>query len=996
MMSSAVRDFVKERLSVVSDENIDEKTLSNGRSGADVYSIKVESRKARLNGCYIVKVCPAASKREESEADKARRFHDYSPAFSEHLVKYIDKKCIDGRIVLINEQANKSVLHSTAFSELDGEHLAKYAQRVSRELLGVLNKDARIGGNVEDFFKSILHKQLGEGGRFSVRMRELLDRPEAECIVLDGTIYPNPFYFMTHIACWSNALSDLHLFKGAAHGDLHGLNLLASDESYSIIDYDSVSIDSYLLFDQAYFEFSVFLSNSRDNDLKPWNTMLERLVNPSMFKMVEPCGYYLEYMVRNAVCAGILDWVEETGLEASKDDIECQFLLARIAAGINFFCKRDCAEQSRQRKILLFIGYCFKSLFTTIGYHYNVNDVTTLSISSVFMNTEDLWENVFKFKDFLPVLFTDDHYTADDFGTLKSLWSVRWSLVVDVGLEEEEPIVYKSLLENVKTASVTKIALLSGENAERFDNTLNVLSARKPIDIKYANLWRICGKYLLSQLEKLMSSAPEVPLVLLFDCSRETISFRDQLIDRLCDLTLPGATRFAVLRAGLPENLSVEKKQLELQYYWHFSEHPGASLVHAAQCCGLYLQQPAEVDYSANIPSVDGICTFSKEDLIKFSSSIELVYAGCEFSSKNGFIHRGIDTSGRGDSLGEEFYKGGEVTWNDIANNRDLRLLPDKRYQDIKNRLISLMDESSPRIRKMQLIHGAGTGGTTLSKRILWDLKLLVPCVRLKKYVPEDTANILMEIYQRTGKRVLVTIEQGSTVITDEEFNMLIHRIDAENGKLLILMITRSLDAANDESLREDKNVLARLVDTMPVVIATYFMDHFSKYAEKRNNAAERIKLLENITGDSGKGQRTPFFYGFYTFQEEYNLLDRLQSTVAICTPNQRDLLNSLALVTMCSQNIDVTFSELATILNIRDGNRNIYVILDTLPTAISKLITIRIDGVRLCHKIIAENLLLLLYPKDDGHTAIKYVVYEAVCNYIKFMAEKTTESTKY
>ena len=991
-MQKEIREFVKTKLSVVSDQDIDEEILTGGRSGSDVYSIKVKSRRPRLSGYYIVKVCPPTVERDESEADKARQFYNHSPKFSEHLVKYVDRNRIDGKGVIIYQQANQSRLHATAFSVLDAECLARYTRRVSRDILSVLNQDIQTGGTVEDFFRYLLNKQLGEGGRFTPRMRELLDRPDAECVALGATVYPNPFYFMTHIDCWSGVLPNLLLYKGAVHGDLHGLNLIASEESeesYSIIDYDSASMDSYLLFDQAYFEFSVFFDNAKDNDLKPWSAMLEQLVIPSVFQQVAPCEHYLEYMVRNAVCAGITDWVQEAGLENSRDDIELQFLLARIAAGINFFCKKNCADQGKQIKVLLFICCCLKSLFETIGYSYNTNDVCALSIASAFTDTEDLWENVFKFRNYIPVLITDDHYTASNLNELKNLCSVRWSLVVDVGPEEEEPVVYKSLLEHMKTESVKRIALLSGENAEAFDNTLNVLSIQKPAGLAYANLWRRGGKRLLSQLEKLLSSNPQVPLVLVFDCSKNALPFRNRLIDRLCDLPLPGATRFAALRAGFSEDFVSEMEDLESKHHWHFVAYPGATLLHAAKCCGLYLQQLQYARHSAELPSVDGTCTFSKEDLLRFSPSIELVYAGCEDISEHELGRIGFDTSGGGDSLGEEFYKGGEATWSDIAKHRALRLLEDRDYQNIKNRLEKLMDESSPRIKTMRLIHGAGTGGTTLSKRILWDLKQSVPCVRLKKYVP-DTVSMLLEVCKKTGKRVLMTVEQGSTVITDDELNILAHQVNAENGKLLILLITRSTDPTTRRPLREEregKDVLVRLIDTMPARIARDFLEQFSKYAAQRSNPAERVRRLEAITGDDDNDQRTPFFYVFYAFQEEYNLLDRLQSTVAICTQNQRELLNCLALVTAYSQNICVAFSELPIILDMEDdgsGMMNLYVMKDNLPTAISKLMVIRPDGCRLCHPIIAEKLLLLLHSTEDQHAAMNDVVYPAICSYVQ------------
>ena len=57
MLSDAIRKYVKERLAIVSDDNISETVLGNGRSGSEVYRLKIQSRKPRLTGYYILKIC---------------------------------------------------------------------------------------------------------------------------------------------------------------------------------------------------------------------------------------------------------------------------------------------------------------------------------------------------------------------------------------------------------------------------------------------------------------------------------------------------------------------------------------------------------------------------------------------------------------------------------------------------------------------------------------------------------------------------------------------------------------------------------------------------------------------------------------------------------------------------------------------------------------------------------------------------------------------------
>lgn len=1000
MLSTEIRTYVKAQLAVASDQDMFDKPLVNGRSGAEVYSIKVNSQEKGRSGCYIVKVCVATQTQCESEADKAQRFFDYSSEFASHLVKVEAYGHVGEKEIIIYSQANNSRMNSVAFSKLDGVHFAEYARRVSYDLLADLNQMTQVGGSARDFFQCLLDKQLGAGGRFRDRMETLLERPGAECIAINGSIYPNPLYFMNHLDGWASHMSDLHLFRGAVHGDLHGFNLLAADSTYSVIDFDSAKIDSYLLFDQAYLEFSLFYDNSKDNDLKRWNEMLEKLIAPSVFRQVEPCEYYLEYLIRNAICSGIADWVNETGRERQRDDVEIQFMLARIAAGINFFCKKSCADKGKQLTVLLFIAYCLKLLLQKTGYAWDENDISPLHLISAFTDAESLWEDFLKFTSYVPVLITDDLYSDGNPAQFNGLCNIRWSMVVDIGDEQKNPVVYASLLENIKTQTVKRVNILTGESAETISQTLNVLSLRKQANTSYSSLWRTHKKQVLKHMERLLSDKPQVPLVFVFDCNTDSLQFRNQLVNSLCDLAIPGGTRFVFLRTPLSEDLSAEKEELEAAHHWHFIVHQDATLVHVSQSCKIYLSKTFQAERHADLPSLTGTCTFSETDLVNFDPSIELVYAGCEYEP-GGAQQVGLDMSGGGDSLGEAFYKGNEATWNDIANHRDLRLMADSEYRRCLEKLVNLAEDSSRRVRRIRLIHGAGTGGTTLVKRILWDLKDRIPCARLKKYSPK-TVHILLEIYQKTGKRVLLAVEQGSTVISDDDLNTMSQQIYAENGKLLLLLIVRANrqiaystqkdkkgeeDEEDEEGRKKSNDVIARLVDTMPMDIALNFKDTFSAYARQKNDGLQRIKHLDNITDDSS-GQRSPFFYGFYTFQEEYNLFQSLGRTIFSCSDKERTLLNSLALITIFSQNVCVAFSELRTILGMEDtGSRiNIYVMLEELPTALSKLMVIRENGFRLCHRIIAEKVLLILHNPDDQCKELKYVLKRATENYIQVL----------
>lgn len=922
-----------------------------------------------------------------------------APDFAQHLVKVEAEKEVDGKNIIIYHQANDSVRDMVAFSELSGDILAKYVEKVSFDLLSRMNKDRKTDGTVADFFDCLLTKQLGKRGRFGNRIRNLLENPEAECVALNGKVFLNPFYFINNISKLEQCLSDQIFLKGMIHGDLHGYNLIAASDTYSLIDYDSVREDSYLLFDQAYFEFSIFYDNFKDNDLKRWNSMLESLIRPAFFKKSKVSEYYKEYMVRNAVCEGVRKWMEEEHLEKMKDDVEVQFMMARIAAGINFFCKKNCADRGRQLKVLFYIAYCCSLLAEKIGYKYDENDISSIFVPPEFINTEELWEDLVKFTNYVPVLITDDQYSIENSGELEKLCAIDWQLVIDIGIEQDDSQIFKSFLNNCKKRIVKRINVMTGEKIEGFSHALNVLTIRKSADGSYSGLWRAYGKAVVEALKKLFSANPRVPLIFVFDCSRNATAFRNQLLNSLCDLSLPEASRIISLRTLFSREMSAEIPELKALHRWHFAEHEEANLVHVGLTCKEYLSQSDDAsERSANLPSINGICTLSDKDLSSFESSIELVYSGCERITGNKSDCCGLDMSGGGDSLGEEFYKGNEVTWNDIANHRDLMLVDDKKYKGICEKLIRTLDDKSPRVKTTVLLHGAGSGGTTLSKRILWDFKEQFPCARLKKYSTQ-TASILIEIFQRTGKCILLSVESGSTVISDDELNKLKKAVDAENGRLVVLLVKR---AGNDSSTggEEKRTALVFLGDTMPVdPIAKKFRETFSVYAEIKEDGNERKALLDRITSDvSYKEQRSPFFYGFYTFQKEYQLIGSLSRTVSECDANEKVLLNNLALTTFFSQNICVTFSELKSLLDRPDTSEieNIYALLESLSPSIFKLMTIRDKGLRLCHKVIAEKVLFLLHVPGKNNPQIGDVTFKATKVYIESMRALYDDDSEY
>ena len=332
----------------------------------------------------------------------------------------------------------------------------------------------------------------------------------------------------------------------------------------------------------------------------------------------------------------------------------------------------------------------------------------------------------------------------------------------------------------------------------------------------------------------------------------------------------------------------------------------------------------------------------TEKELAYYRTSVELVYSGIENDD--------------GDcDFGVSFYRGNEIKWRDIANRCDLDL--DENYSEQMQEFRRELIENPPRIRRLKLVHGAGAGGTTLSKRILWDLKETTPAMRLLHYT-EKTADILLEIYRKTGKVLLLSVEIGSTVINHDDLESLISAVASENGKLWILQVERSHSRQADTE--EQVHNYIELQDTLKLPTARRFFDKFRQMTTDYRRH-DILNHITNLTEDIWMAQRSPFFYGFYTFQEEYNL-EHIQRTVAECDQTVQELLSDMALMTIYSQNIGIPIYEM-TIRLLGSDEMSIApaAVLDQINPAVVKIIVYRESGLRICHKIIAEKILEVL-----------------------------------
>lgn len=210
-----------------------------------------------------------------------------------------------------------------------------------------------------------------------------------------------------------------------------------------------------------------------------------------------------------------------------------------------------------------------------------------------------------------------------------------------------------------------------------------------------------------------------------------------------------------------------------------------------------------------------------------------------------------------------QFYKGSTITWRDLAEQRDV-----SRYtlEIIERKLDSKLDEN--KLEEIQLVHEAGAGGTTLSRRIAYNFSTKYPTVILKKYHHKRTIEGLRIIYdQYTKGRLPILIVIESFEVKDSH---LLYK-DLSNAKknAVLLVVHRGSSKASLskkfflKAQLEGKEILA-------------FQNTYVRLCPEKK---EQVNKIPFESADNPK-YISPVTYALTAFGKDYN---GLESYVAKC-----------------------------------------------------------------------------------------------------------------
>ncbi len=322
--------------------------LSGGKSGALVYAADIES--AQFTGQAILKLdhAPDPSSREQDEADRHRQAIDDAPDFAaQHLPRLLNTLHHKEQIAVLSTIAGRGLEYARPWSDCSFEKQLQMVRQVSRGVLEDWNRDYKRQRGLrlpQELLQSCLGHRLHpeQGGRIHSFLSERCGlAPEAPSITFEGNWYPNPLAF----AMGARELPDrlrLRMITGHSHGDLHGLNILVGrpqspDPDYYLIDLAFYQSEQYLFYDHAYFELAYLVNARKGSSASGWQSILERLGRASsggdtVGLRSDDIGL-IELVM--ALRQEVSDWIDRHEGDRLAF-MESQYLLARVAAGLNF------------------------------------------------------------------------------------------------------------------------------------------------------------------------------------------------------------------------------------------------------------------------------------------------------------------------------------------------------------------------------------------------------------------------------------------------------------------------------------------------------------------------------------------------------------------------------------------------------------------------------------------------------------------------------------
>lgn len=190
---------------------------------------------------------------------------------------------------------------------------------------------------------------------------------------------------------------------------------------------------------------------------------------------------------------------------------------------------------------------------------------------------------------------------------------------------------------------------------------------------------------------------------------------------------------------------------------------------------------------------------------------------------------------------------------------------------------------------KIYLNHEAGFGGTTISRRIAWEIHNDYPTLILKNYRDIKIRESLIKLHEKTRKTIFVIMEVPQSISLDDVDSL--YKSIPQARPIVFLIVKRGKANSNALVVSDWGNDTIDLINT------------YKPYLKEYSNTEIRLqkeKELDEIWNSTDSLKKTPFYIGLLTFEEKFSAIKDYIKKFILEVANKEEQKKVLIYLSIC------------------------------------------------------------------------------------------------
>ena len=239
-------------------------------------------------------------------------------------------------------------------------------------------------------------------------------------------------------------------------------------------------------------------------------------------------------------------------------------------------------------------------------------------------------------------------------------------------------------------------------------------------------------------------------------------------------------------------------------------------------------------------------------------------------------LHRSVGIAGDDDS--REYRLGADVSWRNLHLHHDC----DRDITPMVHSQVNFDLQRRQTVR-INIYHAPGSGGTTLGRRVAWDLRSRFPVGILRRCTSHDTAERIAKVAALTESSVLVIVDGGQHSARDVDD--LYDALKASQTPAVVLQVLRRFRR------QQSGNRQFWLDAALTNAESDRFRDAYSIAVP------DRREFLTRLARESNDRMRNAFFFGLTAFGRDFRGLPRyVENRIVKLTDEQQRILVYIAI----------------------------------------------------------------------------------------------------